>query len=87
VMLLFEPIRSSPKWLFIASTLYIFFGVLLNRINVFLIAYQPPYREHQYIPTIGEIAVTLGLVAALMLVYRILVTIFPILPAVKEEGV
>lgn len=87
LMLLFETVRSSPKWLFLASSLYIFFGVLLNRINVFLIAYQPPYREHQYIPAIGEIAVTLGLIAALMLVYRIMVTIFPILPVVKEERV
>lgn len=80
VMLFFEKIRNTPKWLFTASTLYIVFGVLLNRINVFFIAYQPQFSVSQYIPSIGEIAVTIGLISGLMLVYRAFVTIFPILP-------
>lgn len=84
VMLFFEKIRKTPKWLFVASTLYIVFGVLLNRVNVFFIAYQPQYRVSQYIPSIGEFAVTIGLIAGLMLVYRAFVTIFPILPAEEK---
>ena len=82
-MLLLKKTRHSPGLLFLASTLYIFFGVLLNRVNVFLVAYRPPYSESQYFPSLGEFAVTIGLIAGLVLVYRIAVTIFPILPSEK----
>jgi Ni/Fe-hydrogenase subunit HybB-like protein len=60
--------------------------VLLNRVNVFFIAYQPQYKVSQYVPAIGEFLVTLGLIAALMLIYRAFVTIFPILPAHEEKA-
>ena len=83
-LLFFEKVRKSPKILFIASTLYIVFGVLLNRVNVFFIAYQPQFKVSQYVPAIGEFAVTIGLVAALMIVYRAFVTIFPILSVEKK---
>ncbi|MCP4754683.1 MAG: Ni/Fe-hydrogenase cytochrome b subunit [Proteobacteria bacterium] len=90
VMLIFEPVRKTPKGLMTASTLFIFFGVLLNRVNVFFIAYEPPYKDVQYIPSMGEFAVTVGLIAALILTYRIFVTIFPILPVperkIREHG-
>lgn len=82
LMLLSERVRRTPSLLFTASTLVIL-GVLFNRINVFLIAYQPVYEQKQYIPSIGEIAVTVGLFSGLMFLYRLLVTIFPVLP--KEE--
>lgn len=84
-LLLNEKIRRSPVWLFISCTLYILFGVVLNRINVFFIAYQPPYALKQYFPTIGEIMVTVGLISALILVYRAFVIIFPVLPTVKHK--
>ena len=51
----------------------------LNRINVFLVAYQPPYAVKSYFPSFGEIAVTVGLIATLMLVYRALVTYLPVI--------
>lgn len=84
ILLFVDKVRRTPKILFIASALYIVFGVLLNRVNVFFIAYQPQFKVSQYIPSIGEFAVTIGLIAALMLVYRAFVTIFPILP-VEEK--
>jgi len=86
IILFNEKARKSSKLLLTAATLYIVFGVLLNRVNVFIIAYQPPYKVSQYVPAVGEFAVTIGLIAALMLVYRIFVTIFPILPAHEEKG-
>jgi len=86
IMLLFQCVRKSPKMLFTAAALYVFFGVLINRVNVFFIGYQPQYKVVQYVPTIGEILVTLGLIAALMLIYRAFVTIFPILPAHHEKA-
>jgi len=57
----------------------VIFGVVLNRINVFLIAYRPLYPEKSYFPSPFEIVVTLGLIATLVLVYRALVMIFPVI--------
>ncbi len=60
-------------------------GVLLNRINVFLVAYKPPYAQGAYFPSASEILVTSGLVAALVLAYRVCVTVFPVLPVEEHE--
>ncbi|MBX7256980.1 MAG: Ni/Fe-hydrogenase cytochrome b subunit [Candidatus Hydrogenedentes bacterium] len=84
-MLLSGRVRRSPSWLFIANTLIVL-GVALNRINVYIVAYQPHYATHRYVPSIGEILITLGLIATLMLVYRVFVTIFPVLPAVEGDA-
>ncbi|MGD2108470.1 MAG: Ni/Fe-hydrogenase cytochrome b subunit [Phycisphaerae bacterium] len=77
-MLLSPRVRANPKWLFTAAVLIVL-GVALNRVNVFLIAYQPPYMTVQYFPSIFEIAVTVGLIATLMLAYRAIVTFFPVI--------
>lgn len=71
-------VRNSTTGLYIASMLVIF-GVLLNRFNNFVIAYDPPYTEASYFPSIGEIFVTLGFVAIEILLYRLFVMIFPII--------
>lgn len=86
LLLLSRTVRESIPLLLTSSTLIIL-GVLLNRINVFITAYTPVYRDKQYFPTIGEVMITVGLMAALMFMYRVLVTIFPILPAEEmKEG-
>ncbi len=69
---------KSPNWLFTASLLVIF-GVLLNRINTFIIAYTPPYAMNSYFPSIGEISVTVGFISLEILLYRALVLIFPVI--------
>jgi Ni/Fe-hydrogenase subunit HybB-like protein len=78
-------LRHSAGGLFAAASMVIL-GVGLNRINVFLVAYHPPYAAKPYLPSIFEIAVTIGLIAALVLVYRLLVMIFPVI-AVSEAKV
>lgn len=83
-MFLSSDVRKSPGWLFTAATMYVG-GVLLNRVTVFFIAYQPPYAEKDYFPAIGEFALTIGLIATIMFVYRVLVTIFPVLPAPEKH--
>jgi Ni/Fe-hydrogenase subunit HybB-like protein len=77
--------RRSPRVL-LASALLVLGGVVLNRINVFLVAYRPPYADHPYFPSLGEISVTVGLFAALALVYRFIVTRLPVIPAEEEAG-
>jgi Ni/Fe-hydrogenase subunit HybB-like protein len=78
LMLLSARVRNSPRWLFVAA-LAIVLGVALNRINVFLVAYKPPYVTEHYFPAVGEFAVTIGLISLLMLVYRAIVINFPVI--------
>jgi len=86
-LLLSERVRRSPTGLFICAALYVILGVLLNRINVFVVAYKPLYAEGPYVPSMGEIAVTAAMISALILCYRVIVSILPVLPAPEgEEG-
>ncbi|MCA9431745.1 MAG: Ni/Fe-hydrogenase cytochrome b subunit [Candidatus Omnitrophica bacterium] len=83
VMLSIGSVRKRPPLLFLAALLVVL-GVAVNRINVFLVAYHPPYADYSYFPSTMEILFTIGMAATLMLVYRVIVTVFPILP--REEG-
>lgn len=76
-MFLSRTVLKSPLWLFVASSLVIF-GVLLSRINNFIVAYTPPYAVSSYFPSLGEFSVTIGFVAMLVLMYRAAVLIFPV---------
>jgi Ni/Fe-hydrogenase subunit HybB-like protein len=80
-LLLSERVRRSPSGLFISATLYVVLGVLLNRINVFIVAYTPPYATKPYVPSVGEVAVTVAMISGLVLCYRLIVSILPVLPA------
>ena len=73
-------LRRRPAWLFAASAMVVF-GVLLNRVNVFIIGYKPLYGDGPYVPAIPEVLVTIGLISILILIYRAWTFIFPILPA------
>jgi len=84
VLLLFQRVRQSPGWLFFASTVFVL-GIVLNRINVFLVSYTPPYIIKSYFPSLGELFITCGLIAALMFMYRVFVSIFPVLGAQPKE--
>jgi Ni/Fe-hydrogenase subunit HybB-like protein len=76
-LLLIRSVRRSPAALLTASALAIG-GVLLNRVNTYIVAYTPPYADHTYFPSPGEFSVTIGLIATLILVYRALIMIFPV---------
>jgi Ni/Fe-hydrogenase subunit HybB-like protein len=78
ILLSISRVRRSIPGLFTSAAMVIG-GVALNRINVFLIAYKPLYAEKTYFPSILEIAVTLGLIATLVLVYRFIVMTFPVI--------
>lgn len=73
-------VRRSAAGLLTAATLVVL-GVALNRINVFLVAYKPLYGDRPYLPSLFEIGVTAGLIATLILVYRAVVMIFPVIAA------
>ena len=63
-MFLSKKVLETPSLLFTASSLVIF-GVLLNRIDNFIVAYTPPYSFGSYFPSFGEISVTVGFAALL----------------------
>jgi len=77
-MFLSPRVLKSPPLLFTASALVVF-GVLLNRINNFIVAYTPPYSTESYFPSFGEISVSVGFVAMLVLAYRFIVMNFPVI--------
>lgn len=83
-MFLSKKVLQSPSLLFTASSLVIF-GVLLNRIDNFVVAYTPPYSFGPYFPSIGEISVTVGFVALLVLIYRFIVFNFPVISQHSKE--
>ncbi len=84
VLLMFRRVRQSPGWLFFACTVFVL-GIVFNRINVFLVSYAPPYIIETYFPSVGEMAITAGLIAGLMFTYRVFVSIFPVLGAKPKE--
>jgi len=78
-------IQKSPMGLSIAAFLVIF-GVFLNRMNNFIVAYNPPYVFQSYFPSIGEISVTAGFIALEILLFRAFVMIFPIVSVPQHSG-
>jgi Ni/Fe-hydrogenase subunit HybB-like protein len=84
LMLLSPTVRQSRRALFTACAMIVV-GVLVNRLNVFVVGYRPPVSEANYAPAIGEILVTVGLIAALMFLYRFLVTHLPVLNKPEQE--
>ena len=84
ILLLSRAVRNSRRGLFIISSMIVV-GVLLNRINVFIVSFSPPFEKVPYYPTLGEILVTAGCIAAIMFLYRLFVTYLPVLSAKKLE--
>ncbi len=76
-LFLSNEIKKSPTGMAIASFLVVL-GVLMNRINNFLVAYNPPYAQNTYFPSFGEISVTVGFIALEVLLFRFFVINFPI---------
>jgi Ni/Fe-hydrogenase subunit HybB-like protein len=85
IMFLSRKTLNSPLRLFTAST-FVIAGVLLNRFNNFIIAYNPYYNPIKYFPSFGEISVTVGCIAMLVLAYRVIVIIFPVISQEKVKA-
>lgn len=83
LMLLSRKTSGSPGMLFTAASLVIA-GVLLNRFNNFITAYKPFYDTVTYYPSFGEISVTIGCIALLVLIYRFIVIYFPVISHEKK---
>ncbi len=84
VILMTHRLRRSPPWLFGAAAMVVG-GVVLNRLNVFVIGYKPPYATAPYFPAWTEVLVTVGLISILVLLYRFFVFHFPVIEH-EEDG-
>lgn len=78
-MLLSERSRRDPGNVFRAAMLMIVAGTLY-RLDTYLVAFRPG-SHFSYFPSFTEIMVTLGIVAAEVILYVVLVKYFPILSA------
>ncbi len=85
VLLLLPAVQQRPGLLMIPAALTVA-GVAINRINVFLVAYQPPYATERYFPALPEFAVTAGLIATIVLIYRFAALNLPIMEAEEERA-
>jgi Ni/Fe-hydrogenase subunit HybB-like protein len=78
IMLVSRRIRHSPPWLGVACFL-VMLGVILNRANVYLIGYHPPYTDKVYTPSLAEWGSTIGLIAGLIFLWRAIAIYFPVI--------
>ncbi len=78
-----ERLRNSTRALFLGGCLVVG-GVVLNRLNVFLLAYTPAYDVGGYFPAWTEFAVTFGFIAIMVLIYRFVVLNFPVIEHLQE---
>ncbi len=83
-MLVSHNVRSSPLWLGVASGLVVF-GVFINRVNVFITAYQSPFAPERYVPSFSEIVITVGLLALFMFLHRVAMFVLPITSEARES--
>jgi Ni/Fe-hydrogenase subunit HybB-like protein len=76
VLLMMPEIRQSRGGLAVASSLIIA-GVLLHRLNVAVIGLRVRHWE-TYVPSLGEVGITLGITAGAIFVFGVLARILPI---------
>ena len=78
IIFMFEKYRKNPIWLFSGAALVVL-GVVINRLNVYLIGYTPLYADKPYFPALPEIAVTIGFISLIILLYRFFALNFPVI--------
>lgn len=76
VMLTCAKVRQSTGGLFLAATLAVL-GLVFNRINVTWLGMNVP-GEEVYFPSTVEIAITVSIVAAIVLFFSLAVKLFPV---------
>jgi Ni/Fe-hydrogenase subunit HybB-like protein len=83
-LLLFNPrVRNEAMPRFWSAVLIVS-GVVLNRLNVSIFGLWQ-YKNAVYIPTIGEILITLSLIAAGVGAFAVIAALFPVFPAEEER--
>jgi Ni/Fe-hydrogenase subunit HybB-like protein len=85
VLLMMPEVRASRGWLATACSL-VLGGVLLHRLNVAVIGLRVRHWE-SYFPSVGEVAITMGLTAGAVFVFGVLIRVLPIHEEVSMPAV
>lgn len=83
VVLLLGKHALRPSRIFVASALLALAGILY-RIDAYLISYNTG-AGWKYFPSMGELLVTIGLIAFEILLFIIAIKVLPVLPARRED--
>lgn len=84
VVMLLGPAGRRPARFF-GAALLLALGGMLYRIDAYLVAYNTGAGWH-YFPSLGELAVTIGLIAFEILAFIIAVRVLPVLPRVSHRA-
>lgn len=84
VVLLLGPSGRRPQRLFVAAMTMALAGILY-RIDAYLVAYDTGAGWH-YFPSLGEIAVTLGLIATEILAFILAIRLLPVMPKLSRPS-
>jgi Ni/Fe-hydrogenase subunit HybB-like protein len=82
IALLWGKASETPRRFFLAALSMAVAGILY-RIDAYLVAYKADESWVHYFPSMGELAVTLGLIAFEVLAFIIVVHLFPVFPRVS----
>ena len=75
---IFESRITERAFLFKGALIFAL-GVALNRMNVFLIAYDAPFGV-QYYPSVTETVMVIGFFATMFILFKLGIMIFPVMP-------
>ena len=78
VLLLIGPAARRPQRFFVAALMMALAGILY-RIDAYLVAYDTG-AGWRYFPSMGELSVTIGLIALEILLFIIAIRVLPVLP-------
>lgn len=84
ILLLPKANRSSPRLIFLGALAMLLNGALY-RLNCYLIGFDPG-DGWSYFPSLGEVLVTLGIFALEIMLYLMVVKLFPVLHAARREA-
>ncbi|HSO41890.1 MAG TPA: Ni/Fe-hydrogenase cytochrome b subunit [Rhodospirillales bacterium] len=84
ILMLPKDNRSSPRLIFLGALAMLLNGALY-RLNCYLIGFDPG-DGWSYFPSLGEVLVTLGILALEIMLYLMVVKLFPVLHAARREA-
>ena len=82
VLFAIKPLRQKPAVLFSGALMIVFFGIVLNRLNISLIGLWP-YTGRIYFPSWMELTVTITLVSLGVIAFGLAAKYLPVFP---QEG-
>jgi Ni/Fe-hydrogenase subunit HybB-like protein len=83
ILMLPKANRSSPRLIFLGALAMLLNGALY-RLNCYLIGFDPG-DGWSYFPSLGEVLVTLGIFALEIMLYLMVVKLFPVLHRARRE--